>query len=487
MKPLAALMFAAVLIFGAEAPAGAAEVAWSGVWEVGLGWAKNVSFYDGGQIGEKTNSFAIVHCFRPQLDVAFSETLRSTLALQVSSAVAGRDRDPHAENDLTAEFVRIIQLREAYFEWAPGTGLDARAGVYNAALPSAAFGNPVWNDDAAGVALGYAFNDTLTLNMLWARPFESNLRRIDARRADRELNVFALDLPMAGERFSVTPWGAYAHTGQASRFWNYRSDHTAGFNLTDLPATGDMEGSSGFWWAGAAADLRFLEPFSLKIDAMYGEAKGGPEFSGWLAAGLFEYDSGGAWGRPGLTGWQASGDKAESYQRGEYGKFGRLPVIGADRGGFAPAAMGYPGSEGCMTDSLISFSASGTTRTLRLAKTGILLGIVLLIVTDHRRSGMIIGFLVGALLMASAAWRWVSARVIRFEGWRVGVFYAVVEGFRGLWSIVPWPTGWEGEVGADVGTLIIFSSVGICFLALRIRRRSPWPRPPSTRPLRARA
>lgn len=135
-----------------------------------------------------------------------------------------------------------------------------------------------------------------------------------------------------------------------------------------------------------------------------------------------------------------------------------------------------------------SFSTTGTARTLRLAKAGMLLFVVLLIFTVPRHSGMIIGLLVGAFLVADAVWRGASAYVVRFEGWHAGAIYSVVEGFFGLWSMVPWPTYWEASIGYDVGVLMAFSATGICFLALRIRRLPPgrsiltvlnrgWPKP----------
>jgi hypothetical protein len=51
--------------------------------------------------------------------------------------------------------------------------------------------------------------------------------------------------------------------------------------------------------------------------------------------------------------------------------------------------------------------------------------------------------------------------------------FAVVEFFAGLWSLVPWPTHWAGEVGEDAGKLFILSAVGVCVLALRIKRLPP--------------
>ncbi len=44
-----------------------------------------------------------------------------------------------------------------------------------------------------------------------------------------------------------------------------------------------------------------------------------------------------------------------------------------------------------------------------------------------------------------------------------------MEFLLGVWSLVPWPTQWQAEVGADVGQLLMVSGFGICALAFRIR------------------
>lgn len=118
---------------------------------------------------------------------------------------------------------------------------------------------------------------------------------------------------------------------------------------------------------------------------------------------------------------------------------------------------------------LSSFSLYGTARKLRMTKVAVVLGVILLILFSPRYSGLIIGVLVGVLLMLDASWRGASAVVVRFSDWQRSFFFALVEFGFGVWSVVPWPTYWEGAVGVDVGTLLILSALGICGLALRIR------------------
>lgn len=122
---------------------------------------------------------------------------------------------------------------------------------------------------------------------------------------------------------------------------------------------------------------------------------------------------------------------------------------------------------------LSSFSLYGTARKLRMTKAVVFLCVILLIFTSPRYSGVIIGILAGLFLMLDASWRGASAVVVQFEGWRRSFVFAVVEFGFGVWSVVPWPTYWEGAVGIDVGTLLLLSGAGVCGLALRIRTLSP--------------
>lgn len=114
-----------------------------------------------------------------------------------------------------------------------------------------------------------------------------------------------------------------------------------------------------------------------------------------------------------------------------------------------------------------------TGRALRFVKAGLFVGLVLLIIDAPWHSDMIVGFLVGAFLVVDSIWRAASAFVVRHAKWRLSLAGAVVEFLLGIWSFLPWPSQWRGEVGSDVGTLLMVSGVGVLTLALRIRHLPP--------------
>ncbi|MCL2341083.1 MAG: protease, partial [Proteobacteria bacterium] len=120
-----------------------------------------------------------------------------------------------------------------------------------------------------------------------------------------------------------------------------------------------------------------------------------------------------------------------------------------------------------------SFDAVGVAKTLRLAKAAVCLLVIGLILLAPDHSGVTIGILVGLFLCANGGWRGFCAWVIRYDGWQGGLLFAAFELLFGAWSFVPWPTAWEGEVGIDVGALLLFTGLGMCVLALRIRRLPP--------------
>lgn len=123
----------------------------------------------------------------------------------------------------------------------------------------------------------------------------------------------------------------------------------------------------------------------------------------------------------------------------------------------------------------VSFAAgfasdAGAHRALRFIKAGLCVVMVLLIVDAPWHSDILVGLLVGTVLIIDASWRAMSAYVVRFPRWRVALVLAGGEFLLGVWSFVPWPTHWRGEVGTDVAQLIIVAALGICAMALRIRR-----------------
>ncbi|MBS0537192.1 MAG: protease [Proteobacteria bacterium] len=117
-----------------------------------------------------------------------------------------------------------------------------------------------------------------------------------------------------------------------------------------------------------------------------------------------------------------------------------------------------------------AFGSSDTARRLRLARAAVELALCVAIVVYPWHGGIVFGFLIGTVLVADAFWRASTAWLVRYAGWRRSCAFAALEFLFGVWSYVPWPTNWDGEVGADVGMLLIVSGLGVCSVALRLRR-----------------
>ncbi|SBW09743.1 conserved exported hypothetical protein [uncultured delta proteobacterium] len=354
MKRLVALVFAAAFVLGSLAPAQAIEVKPSMTWELGMGWADNTRFLDAKQ-GAHDDAFGVMQRIRPQFKFIASDTLEAVLEFE-SYLMWGSNEELDGGGAINADQA-TFWIRRAYLDWSPAGDFQLRMGVQGLALPSATFGSPILDTDVAGIVASYKFSDNLALTAFWLRPFDRDYYgedQQDGKNSLDDMDMFGLSLPLTYEAFSLNPWAMYAKNGNASEYWNSRYDADDQY----------FKGSSDMWWAGAAFELNLLDPFILKIDAMYGSStssKDAPEYKGWLVAGLFEYKTESMWGNPGLLGWYASGDDGDDYKdNGGNGSFGRMPVVSTDRAGFAPMSYGFAGSAGCMQDSLLSNSGVGT-------------------------------------------------------------------------------------------------------------------------------
>jgi hypothetical protein len=120
-----------------------------------------------------------------------------------------------------------------------------------------------------------------------------------------------------------------------------------------------------------------------------------------------------------------------------------------------------------------AFGKSGAGKRLRFGKAAIFLLVGFLIIGTAGRGEILVGLLVGAFLVVDAGWRGASAYVVRYPGWRRSIVIAVVEFLLGLWSFLPWPSHWQGEVGSDVGMLLMVSAANICTMAWRLWSLKP--------------
>ena len=130
-----------------------------------------------------------------------------------------------------------------------------------------------------------------------------------------------------------------------------------------------------------------------------------------------------------------------------------------------------------LIDGVLSFASAfgkaGAGKRLRFGKAAIFILIGVLIIGTAGRGEIIVGLLVGTFLVVDAGWRGTSATIVRYPGWRRMIALACIEFLLGLWSFLPWPSHWQGEVGSDVGLLIMISAANICWMAWRLASLRP--------------
>lgn len=315
---------------------------------------------------------------RLQLDVAASEALSGTVQFELGESSWGKaDQGAALGTDGTN-----VKLKHAYITWqVPNTGLMLRMGLQGVALPAfTTKGSEVFDDDVAAVVASYAFNNTVTLSALWARPYNDNYLgggSASAFSADN-IDTFGLLLPITLPGINVTPWLAYSHIGpnfirtnndlfgqafgmfssnaRRGLFPNYFAYNRDRFTANaSNPMSFDYavmtRPSSGFW-AGLTGEVTAFDPWRFAWDANYGAAK--HEFDwlnreGWYVSALAEYALN--WGIPGLYAWYSSGDDNDPTNGSE-----RLPSISADGdnefSGFAFSGNSYIGRENAIGNAM---------------------------------------------------------------------------------------------------------------------------------------
>jgi hypothetical protein len=358
----------------------------SGSWDFAFGWVKNEGFHDNanGYDGHADN-FIARQRLRTQAEFIVSERLKGVLMMEIGDSINwGRDEDGskvgnNGGGSIDTDGVNVA-TKLAYVDWLiPSTEVAVRMGLQYIVLPDAVGrGNPVLNSDVAALAVSIPFSEQIALTAIWARPFDASDRDDRGRNLADEMDIFALILPVSGEGWSFTPWGAYARVGASSGFLEYALDGS-GANGAVFPILEDLSldgggDSADIWWGGLALEVSAFDPLTFGLNFMYGhmgklEVSGeytepltqisypfDEDFrtSGWLLAATVDYKL--DWGSVGLFGWYSTGDDEDDVRDGEYG---RLPAIGFDNG-FAPTGFGGPGSFGNGSDTAVTATFLGT-------------------------------------------------------------------------------------------------------------------------------
>lgn len=365
MRVLKVLALAGALTACFAGQALALEVKASGQWDFSFGYYGNRTHYDADH-GPKTNSdpFLSAMRVRPMFEFKASESLTAVLGFEIGDIFFGQNPGngvgPGSGGQLDADGVNV-ETRRAYLDWeVPGTPARVRMGIQNMHFPRAVASNPLMNADVAGVAASAQLNDNVGVTLSWARPYDVSATDEKKNLFD-EMDIAILSVPVKTPSVRVTPWLAGGSVGKDTTY-NNASAGAVGPSATShaarasrgrwIPAD-QRENQALIWWAGAALELPVVQPFIVKLDAMYGEqdAKGDFNTRGYFAATELGYAW--SWAKTSFIGWYSSGDRG-----GKNSSYGTIPVI-SDDAGWGMTSYGMNGQRGINRDKSISGNGIG--------------------------------------------------------------------------------------------------------------------------------
>jgi len=393
MKKIATLLLAAGLVFGVATGASAIDFKAKGQWIMSFDYGQNGQFTGGnGRTGYSTSQdeFEANQRVRLQLDAVASESLSGTVFFEIGTQRWGNASGQNGNTNgsygsgggaLGADGNSAIKVKNAYLDWlVPQTDLKVRMGIQGMALPSFTTESNVFNDDVAGIAASYQFNDNIGVTALWARPYNDNYTgNANNRYANYmdNMDVFALLVPMTFDGVKVTPWAMYTAIGpntfnsSSSNTTNWTLPQTGNngkYALAGLTALGGGIHKDGTpdnkklneygnaVWAGLTGEVTTFDPFRIAWDFNYGSVSyddSRMNRAGYLASLLFEYKL--DWAIPGLYGWYSSGDDGNPANGSE-----RMPVLSSNNSNNGFSNFAFNGNPYIAREATLGNSMVGT-------------------------------------------------------------------------------------------------------------------------------
>ena len=402
MNKTAVFILAAGFVLSA-AGAPAVDFKVKGEWDFYFNFGETTMYkkpYAARKMDESIDAFQPVSRIRLQMEAAVSENLSGVLQLEIGNHVWGRAGTRDAPSGASmGERGASVKVKRAHMDWqAPDAGLRCAVGLQGIALPNAAGGSAVLDEDTAAVAASWKVNDHASLAALWARPYNDNYVRGDwgGRGSDAafdNLDLGMLAVPLTFDGFSAVPWAMFGMMGKnavrhqfATGGIPYAGDYIqrglfpadAGQRFTE----NDTHRSAGarftrpyaaMFWAGIPIRISAFDPFNIEFDVNYGYVGGfgryndaravNPDGSprrndsrreGFVLKALVEHKT--DWGIPGVFGWYGSGDSGNT-RNGS----GRMPCP-APAGDFSSFGLaGYYGDfDSLMIGERVDAGYSGT-------------------------------------------------------------------------------------------------------------------------------
>ena len=332
MKKLLTLLLAAGMVVSAANGASAVEMKVSGSWLTSFSFTNNL--YGAGGLLEKdyasgpdangklhdpeSGHFNAAQRIRINFDMVASESLSGRVQLQVGQGQNWEDRNAPGYYSWGSNGVagpgEEVTARLAYLDWIiPSTDVLVRMGRQEVAMPSYTFNSPVLDDVIDGVMVSAPINDMVAVNLGWMRADAliskwdpTNIMRYEPH-SSQDLAYLGVDVTADG--FKVSPWGMVGFVGSNS----------VGNPVIDVNEQGEMkylDATTHYYWAGIGGELTIFDPFKFTADFIYGgnDADGWGEEKGWYAALGAEMKT--SFATPFVKGWYASGDDADSKERG---------------------------------------------------------------------------------------------------------------------------------------------------------------------------
>ena len=356
MKKLLTLLLAAGMVVSAANGASAVEMKVSGEWMASFTFADNMYNAYGGKehpapLEGSDGSFKAAQRIRINFDMVASEYLSGRVQLQAAN---GPTLEGNADEGKPKGYYswgtsgvggasKAVTARLAYLDWiVPTTDVLVRMGRQEVALPSYTFNSPVLDDVIDGVMVSAPINDMVAVNLGWMRA-EAGISAWNRPYTAHDTQDLAyLSVDVAADGFKVSPWGMVGFVGSNS----------AGNPVIDVEQGESkyLDATTHYYWAGIGGELTIFDPFKFTADFIYGgnDADGWGEEKGWYAALGAEMKT--SFATPFVKGWYASGDDADSKERGA------LPEIS---GAFDASSI-YFDANGLLSATIDNCSANST-------------------------------------------------------------------------------------------------------------------------------
>lgn len=119
---------------------------------------------------------------------------------------------------------------------------------------------------------------------------------------------------------------------------------------------------------------------------------------------------------------------------------------------------------------LAAWGSQGTARKMRILQTIALIAVAILIFSSSAASNFFLALIFGLCFLVDGSMRITSAWIVRYPRWKLGVTGGIFEILFAIATLQPWPTWYAGTVAANVGAVMVLTSMGIIHIALRIHK-----------------